>query len=387
MKKFHLSGIALLISGIALSGCAPKQTWSPELEKAREAYQAAANDPVVTSLAAAELELAKKQLKVAEDASDFFKDLEVISHEAALAHLKAQQAQQVARAQAAKKDLKLAQAGSLPSAAPAAIPGTNSPILAAATPIQHKGSMQGGSSEPELMKSGLMESGSMATESMTETQLIAQQLAALSTQLNQLQTRIASGALQGNTDQIQLPQITATEDEPALGAARPALQGTEVTLSIDTTTEQEPEPEIEAELVMVSGARLHEELRAMNAKRSDRGMSLTLGERYFESGSARLWNGRAARHLDNIAAVLVENPDLVLEIEAHTDNTGTAEQKDDLTSDRSIAIKSALVLRGVNASRISATGFGDSAPLADNNTPLGKLQNRRVEIVFPNVAK
>ena len=384
MKKFHLSGIALLIGGIALSGCAPKQAWSPELEEARKAYQAAASDPAVTSLAATELELAKQQLKVAEDASDFFKDLEVIAHEATLAHLKAREATQVARAQAAIKDLKLAQAGSLPATAPAAIPGNNSPILAAATPTQHKGSMQGGSNAPKLMES----------DSMTDTQLLAKQLAALSTQLNELQSQITAGALQSNTDRIQLPAVTAPKAEPALGAARPALQGTEVTLSVASTTTvtepvlaAEPEPEPEPEPVMVTGARLHEELRAMNAKRSDRGMSLTLGERYFESGSARLWTGRAARHLDNIAAVLVENPDLMLEIEAHTDNTGSAEQQDSLTFDRAIAIKSALVLRGVNASRINATGFGDSAPLADNATPLGKLQNRRVEIIFPNVAK
>ena len=125
----------------------------------------------------------------------------------------------------------------------------------------------------------------------------------------------------------------------------------------------------------------------MNARPSSRGMSLILGERYFESGSARLWTGRAGRHLDNIAAVMVENPGLLLEIEAHTDSTGSAEQKDNLTSDRAVAIKSALVVRGVNAARISATGYGDSTPLTDNDTELGKLQNRRVEIIFPNVAQ
>ncbi len=365
MKKFHLSSIALIV---ALSGCAAKQQWSPELEEARKAYNAAASDPVVASLAAAELDQAQKQLQVAENASDFFKGKAEIAHEATLARLKSQEAQQVARALTAKDNIRLAQAGSLPSN----VLGAESPIIAAAKPdpSQFKGSMQGGS----------------ANESMTETQLIAQQLAALSDQLSQLQTRIASGALsddalQGADDSIQLDPIALAQAEPTLGAARPALNTGEVTLSVA------PEPEPEPEVVMVTSARLDEELRAMNARPSDRGMSLLLGERYFEAGSARLWNGRAGRHLDNIAAVMVENPDLLLEIEAHTDNNGSAEQKDNLTSDRAIAIKSALVLRGVNASRMSATGFGDSAPLADNNTQLGQLQNRRVEIIFPNVAK
>ena len=372
MKTFHLSSVALLIGGIALSGCAPKQTWSPELEEARKVYKAAASDPSVSSLAAAELDQAKKQLQVAEDASDFFKGPEVIAHEATLAELKSKEALQVARALTAKKNIKIAQASSQPSGPRIGAPDSQSPIIAAANPphamTKHAGSMQGGS----------------AAATMTETQLIAQQLAALSNQLNQLQNRIASGALQNGAattqnseSTIQLPAVIQTQSEPTLGAARPAPSST----SLELVAEEEPET------IMVTGARLNEELRAMNARPTSRGMSLTLGERYFESGSARLWNGRAGRHLDNIAAVLVENPDLLLEIEAHTDNTGTAEHRDNLTSDRAIAIKSALVLRGVNAARINATGFGDSAPVAGNDAPLGRLQNRRVEIIFPNVAK
>ena len=376
MKTFHLSSVALLIGGIALSGCAPKQAWSPELEEARKVYKAAASDPSVSSLAAAELDQAKKQLQVAEDASDFFKGPEVIAHEATLAELKSKEALQVARALTAKKNIKIAQASSQPSGPRIGAPDSQSPIIAAANPphamTKHAGSMQGGS----------------AAATMTETQLIAQQLAALSNQLNQLQNRIASGALQNGAattqnseSTIQLPAVIQTQSEPTLGAARPAPNSASLELAPELVPEQEPET------IMVTGARLNEELRAMNARPTSRGMSLTLGERYFESGSARLWNGRAGRHLDNIAAVLVENPDLLLEIEAHTDNTGTAEHRDNLTSDRAIAIKSALVLRGVNASRINATGFGDSAPLAGNDAPLGRLQNRRVEIIFPNVAK
>jgi len=325
----------------------------------------------VASLAAAELDQAKKQLQVAENASDFFKGPEVITHEATLAKLKAKEAQQVARGLKAKQNLKIAQAGSLPSGPGIGAPDSQSPILAAATPAhsqkvmnKHAGSMQGGHS---------------ATESMSETQLIAQQLAALSTQLNQLQTRIASGALQNSDSTLQLPATIQAQAEPTLGAARPALNSTDSTLELA--------PEAAPEVVLVTGARLNEELRAMNARPASRGMSLTLGERYFESGSARLWNGRAGRHLDNIAAVLAENPDLLLEIEAHTDNTGTAEHRANLTEDRAIAIKSALVLRGINSARISATGFSDFAPLAGNDAPLGRLQNRRVEIIFPNVAK
>lgn len=394
-NKVTLSSVALLIGGIALSGCAPKQAWSPELEDARAAYQRAASNPLVTSLAAAELDEAQRQLRLAEDAADYFKGREAIAHEATLAQLKAAEAEQAARGLQAKENLRLAQAGAPVPQQPIqqqVIPNQMygyEPAMAAATSYagSHIGSMSGGSS--------------------TEAQQIAQQIAALSRQIAQLQSRVANGTLQSGAGFNQQPVIEpgytetmatvspivsfdeteikqdAYIEEPAIGAARPTL---------DTSSAIYPESGNDIQSTayasapaVVSDARLREELRAMNARPSESGMTLTLGERYFESGSARLWNGRAARHLDNIAAVMVENPGLAIDIEAHTDNQGSAEQNDNLSADRAIAIKSALVLRGVDGGRMNATGFGDSSPVTENDTPLGRLQNRRVEIIFPNV--
>ncbi len=390
-NKVYLSSVALLIGGIALSGCAPKQAWSPELEDARAAYQRASSNPLVTSLAVAELDEAQRQLRAAEDAADYFKGREVIAHEATLAQLKAAEAEQAARSLQAKENLRLAQAGApIPQASPnpLAIPD-NTPTMAAAK--HHNGS----------------HAGSMTGGSSSEVQQIAMQLAALSNQIAQLQSRVAGGALQNSTggemqteyadpmasydhSNTQLEQIA----EPSLGAARPAQDngaiyiepGNDAQPSAISNPLANPLANALANApAVVSDARLREELRAMNARPSESGMALTLGERYFESGSARLWNGRAARHLDNVAAVMVENPGLVIEIEAHTDNQGSAESKNNLTADRAISIKSALVLRGVDGSRINTTGYGDSSPIAENSTSLGRLQNRRVEIIFPNV--
>ncbi len=386
-NKVYLSSVALLIGGIALSGCAPKQAWSPELEDARAAYQRASSNPLVTSLAVAELDEAQRQLRAAEDAADYFKGREVIAHEATLAQLKAAEAEQAARSLQAKENLRLAQAGApIPQASPnpLAIPD-NTPTIAAAR--HHNGS----------------HAGSKAGGSSPEVQQIAMQLAALSNQIAQLQSRVAGGALQNSTGgemQTEYADPMASYDqsntqleqvaEPSLGAARSAQDNGAI--YIESGNDAQPStisnplanPLANAPAV-VSDARLREELRAMNARPSESGMALTLGERYFESGSARLWNGRAARHLDNVAAVMVENPGLVIEIEAHTDNQGSAESKNNLTADRAISIKSALVLRGVDGSRINTTGYGDSSPIAENSTSLGRLQNRRVEIIFPNV--
>ena len=319
-KKFQLSSVALLLCGIALSGCAPKQQWSPELAEARKAYQKASSDPLVSSLAATELTQAKTQLQEAENAADYFKSREEIAHEAKLSHLKSLEAEQTARALKTRQNVELAQA-----------------------------EFEKLTSEIALTVATTASSGSLSDDTM---QQITSKLDALSQQIAQLQEK---------------------SNEPALAAARPAL------VNNSPTELQINEP------VVIFNARLREELRAINARPSDNGIALVLGERYFESGTANLWNGRASRHLDNIAAVMAENTGLMIDVEAHTDNQGTSEAKDKLTSDRATAIKAALVIRGVDGRRINTTGYGDSAPIADNNTQLGRLQNRRVEIVFPNI--
>jgi len=134
-----------------------------------------------------------------------------------------------------------------------------------------------------------------------------------------------------------------------------------------------------------SAGQVKQQLLAINAKPSTQGMSLILGDRYFDQGTARLWNGRAARHLDNVASILSKHSELILKIESHTDNALDADSNYDLSIDRAMSIKSALVLRGIDESRIDTQGFGHTKPVAANSDPIGRLQNRRIELIFPNV--
>jgi len=85
--------------------------------------------------------------------------------------------------------------------------------------------------------------------------------------------------------------------------------------------------------------------------------------------------------LNMIVGVLKSNPGLKFEIDGHTDNTGQAAHNLTLSQQRADAVKSQLVKMGIDASRLTTKGFGDTKPIADNSTPEGRANNRRVEFV------
>ncbi len=85
--------------------------------------------------------------------------------------------------------------------------------------------------------------------------------------------------------------------------------------------------------------------------------------------------------LDTIATIMSTDPGLRIEVQGHTDSTGTAERNRALSLERAEAVVSALRLYGVDAGRLDARGFGPDQPLGDNATDAGRQQNRRVELV------
>ncbi len=82
------------------------------------------------------------------------------------------------------------------------------------------------------------------------------------------------------------------------------------------------------------------------------------------------------------AVYLQENPDRMAIIEGHTDNQGDQAYNNTLSIQRSKAVRETLMKNGISNSRIQTRGFGESRPVASNDTLAGKQANRRVEIIF-----
>lgn len=130
--------------------------------------------------------------------------------------------------------------------------------------------------------------------------------------------------------------------------------------------------------------RLAAQLEEMKAKKTERGIVLTLGDVLFDIGRSDLKPG-ALRTLEQLTAFLVENPERNAIIEGHTDSVGAAAFNQRLSEQRAAAVQSALVERGIAAARLSAVGFGPEKPVVSNDTAAGRQQNRRVEIIIPDV--
>lgn len=99
----------------------------------------------------------------------------------------------------------------------------------------------------------------------------------------------------------------------------------------------------------------------------------------FATGSYKLL-ASSNKGLDEVVKILNETPDLKLNIDGHTDNTGKADKNQILSDNRANAVKEYFIKKGIAESRLTAAGHGQDVPVADNKTAAGRQKNRRVEL-------
>jgi outer membrane protein OmpA-like peptidoglycan-associated protein len=132
-------------------------------------------------------------------------------------------------------------------------------------------------------------------------------------------------------------------------------------------------------------ASAQQQLADLQAKKTDRGMVVTLGDVLFDTGQATLKPG-ANLALNRLAIFLSANSQTKIIVEGHTDSRGSDEYNEVLSERRARAVATELMSRGISTDQLQTLGRGKGYPVASNDTPEGRQQNRRVEIVFSDAS-
>jgi outer membrane protein OmpA-like peptidoglycan-associated protein len=128
--------------------------------------------------------------------------------------------------------------------------------------------------------------------------------------------------------------------------------------------------------------RLLQQLNSILATRdSARGLVANMSDVLFRSGSYELAPG-ARERLAKVSGIILAYPSLHVSVEGHTDSVGGDEYNQSLSELRAQAVRDYFVQQGIASGSVEAHGFGKTAPIASNDTPEGRQQNRRVELVL-----
>lgn len=212
---------------------------------------------------------------------------------------------------------------------------------------------------------------------------------ALQARIEQLEADLA--AIAAERDQLAArdkgQQSTSADDETQIAEAKAALDAMRRKLqqqeqALESAREQRAILcEQRAEQASAQVHDLYERFAPLGARLTDRGLLVNLSDQgiRFPSGSAVLPDN-AEPALSQLAEILVDHPELRVQIEGHTDSTGSAEINLELSEQRAAAVRDVLMEREVNAERLRVQGLGSKQPIADNATEAGRERNRRVEI-------
>ena len=120
--------------------------------------------------------------------------------------------------------------------------------------------------------------------------------------------------------------------------------------------------------------------QVLQTKDSARGLIVNMPDVLFALNSANLTSD-ARERLAKVAGILIAYPDIRVEVDGYTDNTGPMNFNQQLSQQRADTVRQYLVSQGVPSGSMDSKGFGPNDPIASNDTPDGRKQNRRVNMV------
>jgi len=154
----------------------------------------------------------------------------------------------------------------------------------------------------------------------------------------------------------------------------------------DALKAKEEAANAEAERARKAAADLRAQLldqfnRVLPTTDTPRGLQVNMGDVLFDTGKYNL-RMEAQLGLAKLTGIVLSHPGLNLAVEGYTDNVGTESFNQTLSEQRANAVRDYLIQQGLDAASVTAKGFGTAMPVASNDTPKGRQQNRRVEIII-----
>lgn len=190
-------------------------------------------------------------------------------------------------------------------------------------------------------------------------------------------------ALAADRDKSRLEARTREADAAKGQAAMARAEGAEQKAAADQARTDANSAQLAAANSEQQAVLLQQQIDALHARPTDRGLVLTLGDVLFTTGKADLKPG-ATGSLNKLAAFLDKYPDRSVAIQGYTDSVGSEDYNQGLSERRAESVKAYLTGQGIGSSRLVASGKGRSDPVADNDSASGRQQNRRVEVVISN---
>ena len=183
-------------------------------------------------------------------------------------------------------------------------------------------------------------------------------------------------------------RANASADTSSQQASDAVLEARRANANADSSAQQASAARLDASASARDSAtanqraeRLELQLTELQARHTDRGVVVTLGDVLFATGRSELQQG-SHRSIGKLTAFLAAHPQRTVRVEGFTDNLGSAGYNRNLSEQRAASVTDALTNGGVDRSRIQTEGYGKAFPVADNDTATGRQQNRRVEVII-----
>lgn len=377
---FPLSLIAVAI----VSGCAsvPENT---ALNDARTSYNSARSNSQVTKLAPIELQEAGNTLQKADTASTNRADVATINQLAYLTKQKVAIAQETAKRKAAELDIANASTKRdqvrLELRTAEADAAQKRAMLAQQTADQRATALTAASLKAEQDRAQI-------AARMVEIEAARKQAAHAQANADKQAAALAEAQAKSQKDQTliaaRMAEADAARKQAALAqeaADKQAAALAQAQAAADKQAAELAEAQAAAARSQALIAQQEQQLKELNAKKTDRGMVITLGDVLFNVNKAELSSG-GINNVKKLADFLNKYPQRKVMIEGHTDSSGSDTYNQALSERRAEAVQKALGNMGVSSARVTTRGYGESSPAATNDTAAGRQINRRVEIVL-----